>query len=204
MRTLVLAAAAAAALTAAPAFAQDDTGQYPAADQTTSSTATVDDAGTSHIEPYLGIMGGYENFDNERNSAGIPVHAGSNYQGGLVQGVVGVNVPIGPLFVGAEGNVIKGFTGDVDWEYGAAGRFGVRAGDGLIYGKVGYQWVNFDALGDNSPDFHDMTYGAGVELSPSDLGMGNANKHGLRLRMEVDTFGSTHSFRPMAGMIAHF
>jgi outer membrane immunogenic protein len=202
MRTLFLAAVAAAAIVAAPAFAQDDTGQY-AADQSTAAPAPAD-AGTAHIEPYFGVLGGYENFDNERNPAGIPVHPGHNYDGGLVQGVVGVNVPVGPLFVGVEGNATKGFTGAIDWEYGAAGRVGVRAGDGLIYGKVGYQWVNFDALGDNSPDYHDMTYGGGIEVSPKDLGLGHASHNGVRLRLEVDTFGSAHSFRPMAGLIGHF
>ena len=226
MRKLILVAASAAAIAAVPAFAQDTTGQAtaqddgqyaaPAADQgamdqTTSQDQTTgptapDGSKAFGIEPYFGVMGGYETFDNERNHAGIPLHSGHDYRGGLVQGVVGVNVPLGPVFVGAEGNVIKGFTGDIDWEYGAAGRVGVRVGDsGMFYGKVGYQWVNFDALGDNSPDFHDVTYGAGVEVGPKNIGMGGITGNGgVRLRLEVDTFGSTHSFRPMAGIITHF
>jgi outer membrane immunogenic protein len=110
------------------------------------------------------------------------------------------------VFVGAEGNVVKGFKGDIDWEYGAAGRFGLRAGEsGMIYGKVGYQWVNFDALGNDSRDFHAMTYGAGVEVGPKDIGLGGiTGNSGMRLRMEINTFGNAKSFRPMAGVIAHF
>jgi outer membrane immunogenic protein len=211
MRTFVLAAAAAAALTAVPAFAQDAAGStdYGTATATpaTTDTATAPDGSKAFgIEPYFGVMGGYERFDNERNRAGIPLHAGKDYDGGLVQGVVGVNVPLGPVFVGVEGNVIKGVKGAIDWEYGAAGRFGVRAGDsGMIYGKVGYQWVNFDALGKNSRDYNDITYGAGVEVGPKDIGMGGITGNGgIRLRLEVDTFGNAHSFRPMAGVITHF
>ena len=49
--------------------------------------------------------------------------------GSLVQGIVGFNVPLGPVFVGAEGNVAKGISGDIDWQYGGTGRAGVRAGD---------------------------------------------------------------------------
>ena len=217
MRKFLLVAASAAAIAATPAFAQDAS-QYaaPAADQGAMDQSTAQDQTTGAtapdgskafgIVPYFGIMGGYETFDNEPNKAGIPIHGGHDYRGGLVQGVVGVNVPLGPFFIGAEGNVIKGFTGDIDWEYGAAGRAGVRVGDsGLFYGKVGYQWVNFDALGDNSPDFHDVTYGAGVEVGPKDIGLGGiTGRGGVRLRLEMDTFGSTHSFRPMAGLITHF
>src|SRR3546814_1088298 len=62
--------------------------------------------------------------------------------GGLISGVVGINVPVGPAFVGVEGNVTKGFS-DIDWEYGVRGRAGVRAGDsGMIFASAGYQWVN--------------------------------------------------------------
>jgi len=117
-----------------------------------------------------------------------------------------VNVPLGPVFVGAEGSVAKGFTGDIDWQYGAAGRFGFRAGEsGLFYGKVGYQWVNFDRFGSNSRDFNTVTYGIGAEVGPKDIGLGGiTGNSGVRLRMEVSTFGSADSFRPMAGAVFHF
>lgn len=200
MRILLAAAAIAVALPVA-AFAQD-------ADTATVSTTTEtapDGTPAFGIEPYFGILGGYERFDNEATRADIPL-VGRDLDGGLVQGVIGFNVPLGPVFVGAEGNVVKGFKGDIDWQYGAAGRFGFRAGDsGLIYGKVGYQWVNFDTFGNDSPDFHDMTYGIGVEVGPKDIGLGGiTGNSGVRLRLEANTFGDFNSFRPMAGLIAHF
>ena len=195
---LVLAAVAAAALPTV-AFAQDT-------DTATTTEATAPDGTPAFgIEPYFGIMGGYERFDDEANKAGIPVVA-RDLDGSLVQGVLGVNLPLGPVFVGVEGNVAKGVKGAIDWEYGAAGRFGVRAGEsGLIYGKVGYQWVNFDRFGNDSRDYHDVTYGVGVEVGPKDIGLGGiTGNSGVRLRLEANTFGDFHSFRPMAGVIAHF
>ena len=189
MRNLVLAAVAAAMLPAA-ASAQTSGGSRPFG-----------------IDPYVGVMGGYETFD--RNAGhGIPDRpiGADRLDGGLVQGVIGVNVPLGPVFVGAEGNVTKGFTGDIDWQYGAAGRFGVRAGEsGLFYGKVGYQWVNFDRFGNDSRDYHAMSYGVGAEVGPRDIGLqGLTDRAGVRFRLEVSTFGDADSFRPMAGVIAHF
>ncbi|RMB25780.1 outer membrane immunogenic protein, partial [Sphingomonas sp. PP-F2F-G114-C0414] len=155
MRTLSLALILAATAFAAPAFAQDMAAPAPAPTDNSAApgeAAAPDGSKAFGIEPYVGIMGGWEQFDNVGNH-GIPRALNSdgsvrnNYRadGALVQGVVGVNVPLGPVFVGVEGNVIKGVDGNIDWEYGAAGRFGFRAGDsGIFYGKVGYQWVNFD------------------------------------------------------------
>jgi outer membrane immunogenic protein len=95
-------------------------------------------------------------------------------------------------------------SGDIDWEYNAAGRVGVKAGkDSLIFGKVGYKWVNFDALGPDSRDYHGTTYGAGVELSPADMG-GSAQSSNIRLRVQADTMGNFRSIRPMAGVVAKF
>lgn len=205
MRIILAAAAFAALPFAVPAAQAQDTDS--ATTTAASATETAPDGTRAFgIEPYVGILGGYERFDEQAN-AGIPLPAdGKAYDGGLVQGVAGINVPLGPVFIGAEGNVVKGFKGDIDWEYGAAGRFGLRAGEsGMIYGKVGYQWVNFAALGDDSRDFHAMTYGAGVEVGPKDIGLGGiTGNSGVRLRMEINTFGAAKSFRPMAGLIAHF
>ena len=205
MRTVLTAVAVAVATFAVPAMAQDDT----APQSTAPSQAPTAPDGTRAfgIEPYFGVLGGYEWFDNQNTKAGIPRPVrGDNYEGTLVQGVAGVNVPLGPVFVGVEGNAAKGIDGDIDWEYGAAGRFGLRAGDsGLIYGKVGYQWVNFDRLGNNSRDYHEMTYGIGAEVGPKDIGLGGiTGNSGVRLRVEANTFGNAKSFRPMAGVIAHF
>lgn len=184
MKTLFFTAVAAASLIPAAAIAQDDTGS------------------TRRIEPYVGIMAGIHNYDSEASREGIPP---VGYKGRMVEGVAGVNYTIaGPLVVGVEGTASKGVSGDIDWEYGAAGRVGVKAGkDSMIFGKVGYQWVNFDALGSNSPDYHGMTYGVGVELSPADMG-GSAQSSNIRLRVQADTSGDFHSIRPMAGVVAKF
>jgi len=214
MLKLKLAAAALAVFAAAPAFAQDT----PPAPAETGPTAP-DGSKAFGIEPYVGVMGGWEQFDNEPNH-GIPQALNANgslrnnyrLAGALVQGVAGINVPLGPVFVGIEGNVAKGVTGNIDWEYGGAGRFGVRAGDsGMFYGKVGYQWVNFDhypayVSGDRNDKSHEgITYGIGTEFGPKDVGLkGITGNAGFRIRAEVNTFGDFHSFRPMMGVITHF
>lgn len=219
MRNIIAVAALSAALPfAVPAFAQDNgTAATYGADAagTATTTPAQADGGTPTapdgtrafgIEPYVGVLGGWERFDRQEN-AGIPVQPnGYRLDGALVQAVAGVNVPLGPVFVGAEGNVAKGVSGDIDWEYGAAGRFGVRAGEsGLIYGKVGYQWVNFDKVPNATRDYHAMTYGLGVEVGPKDIGLGGiTGNSGVRLRLEMNTFNDAKSFRPMAGVIAHF
>ncbi|WP_293876685.1 MULTISPECIES: opacity protein [unclassified Sphingomonas] len=217
MRKFALAAAVAAASFAVPAFAQDmsTTGTT---DTTVATDAQIDTAprapdGTRAfgIEPYVAVMGGWEQFDREA-VAGIPAQPrGYKLDGALVEGIVGVNVPLGPVFVGAEGSVAKGVSGDIDWQYGAYGRFGFRAGDsGLFYGKVGYRWNNFDKFapgvaGDLNRDYHATVYGIGAEIGPKDIGLGGiTGNSGLRLRMEVSTFDDANSFRPMAGVVAHF
>lgn len=185
MKTLLFSAAAAAFLFPAAAMAQDDAG-----------------SSTRRIEPYVGVMGGVHNFDSETGKEGIPP---VGYKGRMVEGVAGVNYNVaGPVVVGVEGTASKGVSGDIDWEYGVAGRAGIKAGkDSLIFGKVGYKWVNFDALGPDSPDFHGTTYGAGVELSPADMG-GSAQSSNIRLRVQADTMGNFRSIRPMAGVVAKF
>ena len=203
MRKLLLAAASSAALFAVPAAAQDMS--------TTQDTAPVAEAPDGSpafgLEPYFAIRGGWEQFDAERNDAGITGNNRRNeLNGSLVEGLVGFNIPLGPVFVGAEGNVAKGVSGDIDWQYGAAGRFGLRAGDsGLFYGKVGYNWVNFDKRAPTNRDFHDVTYGVGFEIGPKDIGLGGlTGNSGLRLRGEVSSFGWVNSFRPTLGVVAHF
>ncbi len=198
MRKLVLAAvAASAAFVATPSLAQDATVD-------TGTTATAPDGTRAFgIEPYFGVRGGWEEFSKD-SVPGAPI--GDKLNGSLVEGLLGVNVPLGAFFVGAEGNVAKGVSGDIDWQYGAAGRFGLRAGEsGMIYGKVGYQWVNFDKRVDTNRDFDDVTYGIGFEVGPKEIGLGGiTGDSGIRLRGEVSTFGWTNSFRPTLGVIAHF
>ena len=126
MKTLLFTAVAAATLLPAAAMAREDSNS------------------TRRIEPYVGVMAGVHNYDNETSKEGIPP---VGYKGRMVEGVAGVNYNVaGPLVLGVEGTVSKGVSGDIDWEYGAAGRVGVKAGkDSMFFGKVGYQWTNFDA-----------------------------------------------------------
>ena len=102
------------------------------------------------FEPYVGIGGGYHDFDS--GTKGVLQSQGSA-KGALITGMAGFNIPLWVFVAGMEGNVAKGFS-DIDWEYGAAGRFGFRAGEsGLFYGKVGYQWVNFAQRADTERDY---------------------------------------------------
>ena len=153
------------------------------------------------IEPYVGVLGGYHSFDRNSEFGISPTHG--KLGGALVSGVVGVNVPAGPLFFGIEANAAKGFQ-DIDWEYGAKGRVGVRAGEGgLLYVSGGYQWVNGKAARGFS-DQKDWTYGLGVEVGPRDLGLGGGSgSGGLRLRLQADTY-DFDSIRPMAGLVFSF
>ena len=154
------------------------------------------------IEPYFAVLGGYHEFDSDEKgklTTGCTTPSGCP-DGGLVEGIVGVNIPLGAFFVGAEGNVAKGFNG-IRSEYGGYGRFGLRAGEsGLIYGKVGYQRVNTRERGADS----DMAYGGGVEVGPKMIGLGGLTRsEGIRLRLDFSTF-NLRSIRPAAGVVVHF
>lgn len=180
MKKFALAAAVAAALPAA-AFAQD---------------TAPDGSKAFGFEPYVGVLGGYNSFDRDSKF-------GRKAEGALVDAIAGVNVPLGPLFAGVEGNVGKGFN-DLNWEYGVKGRGGFRAGaSGLLFLSAGYQWTD----GRSSRGFgkqHGWVYGGGVELGPKDIGLsGVVNEAGPRLRLQVDT-QDMKSLRPMAGVLFHF
>ncbi len=191
MKKLLLAAAAAAFVLPAVASAQE---------------TTPDGSRAFGIDPYVGVLGGYEGFESNPGGGIPPSVRGNLLKGGLVEGVAGVNVPLGGFFVGVEGNAAKGFTGDIDWQYGVHGRVGARAGEtGLIYVKAGYMWTNFDRYGPDSRDFGDISYGIGGEFGPSAIGLdGLVKKEGVRFRAEISTRGDFETVRPMAGVIAHF
>ncbi|TZG27514.1 opacity protein [Sphingomonas montanisoli] len=182
---IALIAAALAASTASAAYAQDVSpdGSEPAVS----------------FEPYVGLLGGYHNFD--RRSEFGTVGPRGKMDGALIEGVAGINMPLGPVFVGVEGNVAKGFK-DIDWEYGVKGRFGARAGQsGLIYVSTGYQWVNGRK---GFQDHSDMSYGVGVEVGPKEIGLGGVfGEAGPRLRLEATTY-DFDSIRPMAGVVFAF
>lgn len=172
---------------AAPALAQDDGGTP-----------------SSRLEPYVAVLGGIHDFDNDQYKGSPP----SGYRGWLVEGVAGVNYNLGRFVVGAEGSAAKGVSKDIDWEYGAAGRVGFRAGkDSMFFAKVGYQWTQFN--NDARPPvntnvaYDGITYGGGIEVSLADLGS-TADRSNIRFRAQVDTRGDFHSYRPMAGVVFKF
>lgn len=161
------------------------------------TAAAAQDESSNRFEPYIAVMGSHHDFDSEANSAGYPVSGPSS---GLVDGILGVNVPIGDtLFIGAEGFGAKGIKGPTDWEYGAVGRIGIRTGDSsLFFGKAGRRWVKFDSALYPGLEVDDMVYGGGVELAP-----GGRGSH-LRVRAEIETFGDFHSIRPSMGVVLGF
>lgn len=151
------------------------------------------------VEPYVGVLGGYHSFD--RNSEFGINSAGNSMGGAIVSGIAGVNLPLGPAFVGVEGNASKGFS-DIDWEYGVRGRVGARAGDsGMIFVSGGYQWVNGKR---GFSDQKDWIYGLGVEVGPKDIGLGGLTTNsGVRIRLQAETY-DFDSIRPMGGIVVHF
>ena len=190
------------------AMAQDTMTQDTAYENSNASdTATAPDGSKAFgFEPYVAIQGGQAMFDRHTEGAGIPLKSGGGkYSGTLVEGIVGANIPLGPVFVGVEGSVAKGIAGDIDWQYGVAGRAGFRAGEsGLIYGKYGREWVNFDNATPGNKDYGDDVYGLGVEVGPKDIGLGGiTGKSGVRLRLEANTY-DFKSIRPMGGVVMHF
>lgn len=168
---------------------------------------TADDGPTSPdgtpafgIEPYFGIMGGYHNYDRITQSPGVQ---GPRFDGALVEGLIGVNIPLGPVFVGVEGHGAYGF-GDARWEYGVRGRGGFRAGDsGLIYLSAGYMWTDVRS-GRGFADRKSWMWGIGLEAGPRDIGLGGITSNsGLRFRVSMET-ADFDSIRPMAGVVFHF
>lgn len=203
VKPMLYKAALVAAASLTPIAAQAQTTTPPA----TEEAVAPDGSDAFGFEPYVAVMGGYFNYDGNLSDSGIPDKAGgSNREGGIVEGIVGANIPLGAFFVGAEGSVAKGFTGDIDWQYGVAGRAGFRAGEsGLIYGKAGYEWVNFDDdATTGGRDYGNEVYGLGFEAGPRDIGLGGlTGETGARLRVEVTT-NDFNSYRPMAGVVFHF
>ncbi len=183
-------------LSAVPAAAQD-------------VSAPANQGGTSPdgsrafgIEPYFGVLGSHHSFDQNSSSFGSsPING--KMDAWEIGGIVGLNVPLGPVFVGVEGNASKGF-GDIDWEYGARGRAGFRAGEsGMVFLSAGYQWVN----GKTDRGFSkqsDWIYGAGIEVGPKDIGLaGITGESGVRLRLQAETY-NFESIKPSVGVVFHF
>ncbi|MGJ3627610.1 opacity protein [Sphingomonas sp. MMS24-JH45] len=202
MRTLSLAAVAAAVVVAAPAAAQDATATTDTYATTSTETARRRHQGVRVRALCRGArrLGAVRCRAERRRHA--PAARANKLNGSLVEGIVGANVPLGAFFVGAEGNIAKGISGDIDWQYGAAGRFGLRAGEsGLFYGKVGYQWVNFAKRADTTRRCQRRDLRRRLRRSrPKDIGLGGlTGNSGLRLRGEVQTLGWVNGFSSDAG-----
>lgn len=196
MRKLLAASALALAITA-PVLAQDVMTPAPA---TAEAATSPDGSKLFGFEPYFGVLGGYHSFDRKDGFVGLN---GERFDGAMIEGVLGANLPLGPVFVGVEGHGAKGF-GDINWEYGVRGRAGGRIGEsGLIYGSVGYTWI--DAKTERGfPNRDDWVYGLGVEVGPRDIGLsGLTGQSGIRFRLSAETY-DLKSIRPMAGVIFHF
>jgi len=137
------------------------------------------------VRPYVGVVGGSEKYD------------GNGPIGDLVGLVGGLDYDLGEsaVFVGVEGNAMKGF-GDIDKEYGVAGTFGTRAyvgGAWKLFAKMGVQRVDFDR-GDGQTR---LLTGLGADYAPF------ASRPGLAFRFAADTleFDTT---RLTAGMVLRF
>lgn len=125
---------------------------------------------------YAGIQGGYHDF------------AGSD--GALIGGYLGYNFPVGETFVlGLEGNANLG-TNAIDAEYGVNANLGVRVGNGQIFGRVGWQQIEFDGpfKGD------DVMYGIGGEFGINER---------TAFRVVVDTL-DFHTTRLTGGVTFRF
>jgi len=204
MKSLLITSTLALTIASAPAAAQT-MGQMPM-DQSSPTTATNDGPTSPDgskafgIEPYFGVVGGYNSFDRTTDANGV---RSRRFDGALVGGVVGVNIPLGPLFVGVEGHGARGF-GDIRWEYGVRGRGGFRAGEsGMFYASAGYTWI--DARNSRGfSDRKDWVWGLGTEFGPRDIGMGGVTgEAGPRFRISVETM-DFDNIRAMGGVVFHF
>ena len=134
---------------------------------------------------YAGAQVGYHDFEGGFNST-------------FVGGYVGYNMPVGETLVaGVEGNYNFGIDGDADedTEYGASAHLGFRTGTGMVFGRIGYQEIDFD-LGGLPGDDTDggVLYGIGGEF-------GFGTNTALRVTLDTISFDTT---RVAAGVTFHF
>lgn len=174
-------------------------GASTGADASGGSVSAPDGSRAFGIEPYVGVFGGYHDFDKGSKGA---LQLGNSANGWLAGGYAGVNIPLGPLVVGAEGNIAKGFS-DIDFEYGVTGHVGIRVGEsGMFFGRAGYHWVEAKR---GFADDRNEIYGFGVEVGPKDIGLGGiTGESGVRIRFAIDTFDVFQSIRPQVGLTFHF
>lgn len=137
------------------------------------------------VRPYVGIVGGSERY-----------HDGGP-RGDMVGVIGGLDYDLGtsPMFIGVEGNAMKGF-GDIDKEYGIAGTIGTRAyvgGAWKLFAKAGVQRVDFDGSGGDTR----FLAGLGADYAPF------TSRPGIAFRFGADTL-EFKTTRLTAGMVLRF
>jgi outer membrane immunogenic protein len=147
MKTVIFAAAAAALLSAAPAFAQDD----------------------SFVGPRAEVIAGYDAVKTNSNGYGTP--------DGFLYGIaLGYDLSVGGAVVGLEAELADSttkynFTGgsiDASRDIYVGARAGVPLGDiALAYVKAGYTNARFEANGYGSEKLDGLRLGAGLEYKLS-------------------------------------
>ncbi len=93
--------------------------------------------------PYAGVEAGLGILKTEGSILTGPISESDN--SAMVSAVAGYRMPLGdsPVVLGAEGSVGTYTSGKGDLRYGAAGIGGVKLGErALVYGKVGYAWLD--------------------------------------------------------------
>ena len=117
---------------------------------------------------YAGAQAGYHDFRGGFDST-------------FVGGYVGFNAPLGEMLVaGAEGNANVAVDGDADYEYGVSAHLGFRTGNGMIFGRVGYQEVDFEGGVSDG----DVMYGVGGEF-------GLNERSAFRVTVDTISFDTT-------------
>lgn len=157
--------------------------------------ATPAMAQEGQAEFYVGGQAGYHDIGDNA--------LGGDDGGAIVGTYAGVDVPVGEsLVLGLEGNWNRG-TNAIDYEYGVAGKLGVRAGARTqLFVRGGYQEVDFD-LGNivNGP------VPAGLDDTDGDYLVGAGAQYklneNLSLRGVVDTI-AFDTVRATAGLAYHF
>lgn len=175
LKLFATSAAAALALAASPAMAQDG-------------------GAAGGAEPYVGASVGYHDI-----GTGIP-----GDDGGIYGVVAGVDVPVSEtFFVGGEANYHLG-DGAIDNEYGIAARVGIKTGGTKLYIKGGYQEVDLDLAsllnGLPVPAGADDTDGDYMVGIGADVGLSGDN---VKLRVAADTI-AFDSTRLTAGVLFTF
>lgn len=178
----LLAIGASAAALAAPAYAQD----------------------VAQPQFFIGPSAGYHDLgvdEDDLDDEDFDID-----DGGFIGGVVaGVDFPVGTsTFVGVEGNFHVG-TDAIENEYGVAARVGANVGNGKVFAKAGYQWIDLDldnltgvdGVEDLDIDFDDTISDFVVGIG-GEFGLG-----GARLRVGVDTV-SFDTIRPNAAILFAF